>query len=271
MKAHRQRKKKVPSAFRGLRWARCGLPKSGVGASIILYPLVAHGATLPSMESTDSATVSARVLGGVELGVVPPFRAAPRKRSSAGVDFRWWVSERVRLDGAWSWIRDDLPAGHVVHGAGDVELGVWTALNENPSAALGLGWAVKLPNAADEGELGTDETDVSVFSTLSTSLVGLELSALGGVAILGDPNRFANQDDAALIGLEAARMVGPVHLRTTVGGTLGTTRNPARLSGAAGLWGGCPYRLGTEVQVGLTPAAPGWGLRTWVGWGAGCD
>jgi hypothetical protein len=223
------------------------------------------------MESTDSAVVSARVLGAVELGVVPPFRAAPRRRSSVGVDFRWRVSERVRLDGAWSWVRDDLPAGHAVHGAGDAELGVWAGLFKTPSAALGVGWAVKLPNAADEGELGTDETDVSVFSTLSTSLAGVELSALGGVAILGDPNRFANQDDAALIGLEAARIVGPVHFRSTVGGTLGTTRNPARLSGAAGLWGGCPHRLGTEVQVGLTPAAPDWGLRTWVGFGAGCD
>ena len=188
-----------------------------------------------------------------------------------GVDLRWRVSERVRLDGAWSWVRDDLPAGHGVHGAGDIELGVWTDWIEVRPISLGVGWVVKLPNAADEAEIGTDETDVSVYSTASTTLSGVEWSVLGGVSILGDPNRFANQDDAALIGLEAARVVGPVHLRSSVGGTLGTTRNPARLSGGAGLWGGCPYRFGTEVQVGLTPAAPAWGLRAWVGWGAGCD
>jgi len=271
MKAYRQRKKRVPSPFHVLLRPWCGLFPSWIGIVIALYPPVAHGATLPTMESTDGASVSTRVFGTVGLGFVPPFRVAPRRRSSAGVDVRWRVSDRVRLDGAWSWVRDDLPAGHSIQGAGDLSLGVWAELVKVQSGSLGLGWAVKLPNAADEGELGTDETDVSVFSTISTSLGGMELSALGGVAILGDPNRFANQDDAALFGLEAARIVGPVHLRSKVGGTLGTTRNPARLSGVVGVWGGCPYRLGTEVQVGLTPAAPDWGLRTWVGWGAGCD
>jgi hypothetical protein len=205
-----------------------------------------------------------------EQKMIPPFRAAPRERTQAVVRGHWMPDERVRLDASWSWLRDKLPSGVTPQGPGDVRLGAHAVVWEAP-VALGLGWLVKLPNAADEGEIGTDETDATVLGTFAVPLRGVELSGGGGIVIQGDPIRFANQDDAGLVLIGVSGEVGGFHLYSQAGGTLESARNPVRMSTHFGGKIGCPVQLGLDLQVGLSPAAPALGGGLWVGWVAGCD
>lgn len=205
-----------------------------------------------------------------ESKMTPPFRAAPRERSQAVVRAHWMPDEAIRFDVAWSWVRDALPTGRSLQGPGDLRLGAHAVVWESP-VSVGLGWSVKLPNAADEGEIGTDETDATVVGTVSIPIDSLTLFGLGGLVVQGDPIRFANQDDSALLVVGASRQMGPVHLYTQAGGTMQSSRNPARMSTHFGGAWGCPFRLGVDAQVGLSPAAAAWGGGLWVGWEAGCD
>ena len=99
--------------------------------------------------------------GGVyEPGLVPPFRAGSRDRLAFGGGGRWMPDTRVQLsagfDGLW-----DRSAGGSELGAGDVRLGASAYVVDLGPIRPWLGFAVKLPDAKDEGELGTDETDIT--------------------------------------------------------------------------------------------------------------
>jgi hypothetical protein len=178
--------------------------------------------------------------------------------------------DRVRLDASWSWIRDRLPSGMGRHGSGDLRLGAHAVVWEAP-VSVGFGWAVKLPNASDEGEIGTDETDATVLGTFLVPIGAMSVFGATGLVIQGDPIRFANQDDSGLIFFGASGDVGGVHLYTQGGGTLKSARNPSRMSAHFGGAIGCSIRLGVDAEVGLSPAAAAWGGGIWVGWEAGCD
>ena len=235
-----------------------------------LYPVDASAAMWSGTRVDPAGSSALRMGFEYESKVIPPFRAAARDRAQASVRGHWKPDERVRLDASWSWLRDQLPSGMAVQGPGDVRLGAHAVAWESP-VAVGLGWSVKLPNAADEGEIGTDETDATVVGTFSFPLDALRVFGAGGLVIQGDPIRFANQDDAGMVVFGLSANPGSVHMYGQAGGTLQSARNPARMSAQVGASMGCPIRAGVDLQGGLTSAAPAWGGGIWVGWEAGCD
>jgi hypothetical protein len=204
-------------------------------------------------------------------GLVPPFRAADRNRWASEVAGRWSPSEAVRVSARWSWLQDSTSNGDITRGPGDLVLQTTAFPVRGGPVEVGLSWAVKLPNAQDEGELGTDETDATITGVLAGSQGSLDWSTTAGLAILGNPLRFANQDDVPLAWAAAGLPVGPVRLGARAGGELATARNPARMEAALGAETVCPTLSGLEASAGLTPAAADWSVRAWVGWGAGCE
>ena len=179
----------------------------------------------------------------------------------------WRPADPVELDLRWSWLSDTTPAGTTISGPGDLRLGVRTE-HRLGGVELAAGWQVKLPNAQDEGELGSDETDVRILGTLGHRWDALALRLSGGLDIRGDPIRFANQDDVGLVWLSGVGQLGPVDLSGRIGGDLATARSPARLDAVLGVVWGDPLHVGVEVTHGLTPAAADWGGGLWLGWGA---
>ncbi|MFT5680156.1 MAG: hypothetical protein ACI8RZ_001061 [Myxococcota bacterium] len=133
-----------------------------------------------------------------------------------------------------------------------------------------------LPWSADHGIVLTDELDVWLLSGMSTAAGPGRVGLTGGLAILGNPLRFANQDDAPLLWLTGAVPVEGTSLSGRIGGALGTARNPARLTAALSAERGHPWRVGLTTEIGLTRAAANLGGGVWIGhrWGCGsarCD
>jgi hypothetical protein len=223
------------------------------------------------LQYIESETWSLRTVASHRAAWVPPFRAGVRDRTAAQVDGVWRIADRVRLDASVDYLVDYYPVGRSVSGPGDVRLGVWAALFEHSNFVGGAGWRVKLPNAADDAELGTDEVDVSMVVTGGTQFGDLRVAVATGLALWGDPIRYSSQDDALIIGLDLAHPVGALRLRSSVGGTLGTARNPARMEAELGLGYGCQWRIGSDAIAGLTAAAPRYGFSAWVGLGPACD
>ncbi len=203
--------------------------------------------------------------GGVyEPGLVPPFRAGSRDRLAFGGGGRWMPDTRVQLsagfDGLW-----DRSAGGSELGAGDVRLGASAYVVDLGPIRPWLGFAVKLPDAKDEGELGTDETDITFGGAVELHRGAWRALAGGGLGVLGNPLRFANQDDVPE--LRAAGSWAPlrgVSAGAYVNADLETARNPARVVAGAWLRGGLPLAPGSRFAgfvelggaAGLTPAAP---------------
>jgi len=235
-----------------------------------MYPGVGVSAKWPVTIAEDQSAWVARLGGAIQVDTVPPFSATPRDRTTARLQSEWRPAPPVTLDLRMEWIRDRLPVGTVVSGPGDLRLGAHAVAWSGP-VDLGLGWQVKLPNARDDVSLGTDETDGIVVGTVATTTGVVRLDAYGGVATLGDPIRFAAQDDVPVLGMGASTTWVEVQWATRVEGELATARNPARFSGLFGLEGGCRWRYGTEGQFGLSQAAPSWGIGAWLGVAAGCS
>lgn len=238
---------------------------------LVMYPGFAAAAMPPALDVSDASSASGSFFVQRGTDVVPPFLAAARNRSRAGLAARFRPAESVQLDAEWSWMRDQMHTDEVRSGPGDIRLDVRTDVWTLGSTAFALGWGVKWPNAADGAELGTDETDVSAYGAVHQRVGPFHGSVLAGIAVLGDPVRFANQDDAALFAADASLFLMRTHWQGRVGGTLSTARNPARITGEVGAWWGCETRGGISTGAGFTPAAPGWTVRAWVGLGAGCD
>ena len=114
------------------------------------------------------------------------------------------------------------------------------------------------------------QTDSLLWLRTRTEFGILEAGLIGGLAILGNPLQFANQDDVPLTWLDLSIPVGGVRVDTRVGGGWGTSRNPARMDASLGVEGGCPWLMGARALAGLTPAAADWGGQLWVGWGLSC-
>lgn len=221
---------------------------------------------------TESASVSwgAIARASTEHGLVPPFRAAERQRLSANLEGAVALGPRAELRISGDWLRDAAAAGPAVSGAGDLRLGTvvraarWTG--PAGSLTLGLGWEAKMPNASDEGELGTDETDVLFGGWAEASRGALALQAGLGLGILGNPHRFANQDDVPLLRARATWRPGVVWIAPSVEADLATSRNPARVAigGEAGV--GRTWFASAGARAGLTPAAADWGVMVGLGW-----
>jgi hypothetical protein len=238
--------------------------------ALLMYPGDGLAAIWPVNRQLEQSEWTLRTGTAYQKDLVLPFRAGPRTRTEAQTEVRWNPSPLVQLDGQWGWVWDQMPAGQTVSGAGDIRLGVHAVAWSGP-VDLGVAWQVKLPNARDESELGSDETDSIVAGTIRWFNEYWSLQGTGGVVISGDPIRFANQDDAALMRLHLYAKHGGVLWGTHVGGTLSSPRNPARMTVDFEGEKGCRYRVGGRGTVGLTPAAPAWGVYGWVGFGPSCD
>jgi hypothetical protein len=182
-----------------------------------------------------------------------------------------WVPEGpARLDLHWNYLWEENEIGERAAGPGDVRLGTDLQLLER-AIDLHLGWQVKLPNASDELELGTDETDSTLWIRARSDYGPVEIGLTAGLAIIGNPLQFANQDDVPLTWLDLSVPLGSLQLSGRVGGGWATSRNPARLDSSLSIEAGCPWLVGTRAVLGLTPAAPDWGSQVWVGWGLSCS
>ncbi len=198
------------------------------------------------------------------VGYVPPFRAGARDRGTAGLAGVMRVAP-FEVHARWNWLSDTTPAG-TVSGPGDLSLGTVATLARPGPFDVTLGWDVKLPNAADEGELGTDETDVRFGA--STGWRGGDFSArLGvGLAVLGNPLRFANQDDVPLVRAAGAWERGSLGIIGRFDADIPTARNPARVEGNVALrWGTRWYGL-AHGGGGFVPAAADWHVGFAVGY-----
>lgn len=204
-------------------------------------------------EAPLAGEVSARV--GWAPGLVPPFRSGARDRLAAGLDASGWLGGRVRLGLSWEWLVDDTVASTPVSGPGDVRIGTAVRLFGGGSGAAGLGWEAKLPNATNEDELGTDETDL-LFGAWGRWHAGpWSAAAAVGLGVLGNPLRFANQDDVPLVRLEAGWKPGRFSARTFLEADLATPRNPDRVSLGGAVRFGERWFVEAEGAGGLTPAA----------------
>lgn len=252
------------------------LPLTRPGALLlaILVPptALAEGWTPNAVEMSSAdasgANFDASFRGGYAAGLVPPFRVGARDRTAVGVDARVWFGERVRVTLSEEWLHDLPAVGEPVAGWGDVRIGTAVAILTGPVVATGLGWEAKLPNAADAGELGTDETDISFGAWASISSEEWSALAAVGLAVLGNPLRFANQDDVPLARLGGAFKPGAFAFELAAQADFPTARNPARIQLDALARYGRTWFVAVHPAVGLVPAAPDFAgvLRVGYAW-----
>lgn len=213
------------------------------------------GADEAEPEASTAAEFDMSIRGAYAPGMVPQFRAGERTRASVGADARVWVGPRVRLSLSQEWLLDSAPATDPVSGLGDFRLGTSLKVWHSRVVAVGLGWEAKLPNAADETGLGTDETDSAFGGWSAVTLGNWSTTGAVGLAVLGNPLRFANQDDVPMARLGVAYTPGD--FRFSLGGRadFATSRNPDR----AELFGSARYGRAVYGELsgtaGLTPAA----------------
>ena len=203
----------------------------------------------------DVATFEVTLRGAYAVGLVPPFRAGARDRVAVGLDTRGWIGQHVRIAISEEWLRDETGSGDVVSGLGDLRLGTAVALWTQPSLATGLGWEAKLPNAADAGELGTDETDITLGAWLTIARGDWSGTGAAGLSVLGNPLRFANQDDVPLARLGLAYSPGAFRLGASAQADFETSRNPPRVELNASARYGQRWFVGVAGTAGLVPAA----------------
>jgi len=222
----------------------------------------------------ESAVASLSLASSVEQETVPAFSIAERDRSRVELQGHWMVAPNVRVELRWDWLHDAYPSGDDQSGAGDLRLSTVAELWSNPSSSLRAGWQVKLPNAADEGEMGTDETDAWLWLQGEHRVGTWTFWVLGGVGILGDPLRYTAQDDVPFgasglrYQMEDASAWVPA-LRLASIGAPATSRNPARVRTDLGLeWGACTFAR-VESGLGWTSASPKqiFGVRVGQRWG----
>lgn len=221
-----------------------------------------------SSADADGASVEASFRGGYAAGLVPPFRVGARDRATLGVDGRAWFDKRVRVTISEEWLHDQGAVGEPVSGWGDVRIGTAVAILTGPVVATGLGWEAKLPNAADAGELGTDETDISFGAWTAVSGKEWSVVAAIGLAVLGNPLRFANQDDVPMARLGGAFRPGPFAFEVAAQADFATSRNPARIQLDGTARYGRTWFVAVQPTVGLAPAAPDFAgvLRVGYAW-----
>jgi len=172
---------------------------------------------------------------------------------------------RVQLSGGFEGIADRSPGASVV-GAGDVRLGATATVVQVGVFRAWTGFAVKLPDARDEDELGTDETDVAFGAAFELAAGPWRALGGAGLGVWGNPLRFANQDDVPMVRVAASWALPGSHplglqLGAALNADLATARNPGRT--VIGGWvrllkpvGRASAYLECNGGAGLTAAAP---------------
>lgn len=218
------------------------------------------------------AVLEARAAFSFAPGGVPAFRAAERDRLDGAAHLAWTPDPAVTawLEGGVG--REQTGVGTAFTGPSPLRLGtrVRPLHGLDLPVDLGLAWWAGLPVSFDRGALDADEADLSFLGELGRAFGPFRVDGALGLAILGNPLRFANQDDQPLAWLHAAWEPGPVALSGRVGGAVHTPRNPDRLEAVLGVEAACPLRLGAELGAGLSPAAPDLLARAWAGFAWAC-
>lgn len=213
-----------------------------------------------------TASDSLGVIVGIDgaIGYVPPFRVGTRDHYTASVDANARLAP-FELRAGWEYVVDTSEAGGMSYGPGDLRLGTVVTLARPGEFDFTLGWEVKLPNATDEGEIGTDETDVS-FGASGGWRRGPVAARLGvGLAVLGNPLRFANQDDVPMLRGSFGWSPGPVRVIGRASADLPTPRNPARVEGDVALQVGTRWFGLVHGGGGFVPASADWHAGLAVG------
>jgi len=196
---------------------------------------------------------------GHDAGTVPPFRVADRDRDALAFGAAWTLGA-VQLRARGDVLRDVSGNGERVAGAGDLRLGTVVATPRWRSLGGTVGWEVKLPSAADEGELGTDETDLLFGAGLRAAHGPWWGGAAVGLAILGNPLRYANQDDVPMVRAELGWSTPVVAVAPAFTWDLPTSRNPSRPRLGIAADAGGRLRGTAAFELGLAPAAPDWSV-----------
>jgi hypothetical protein len=171
----------------------------------------------------------------------------------------------IELDYSLLLVRFDTPAsGHEPtedgYGSGDLRFrSRFIVLTEGPRRpGVGVELGVKLPNARARAGYGTDETDVHGGLIVGKRLGPIELAGAASLAILGDPTKFAAQDD--VVWLSGLVVVHPSPWLRLLAEVWGMPRSPAN-AGRAVARGGAGFRLGpidlsVTAGVGMTSSSP---------------
>lgn len=222
-------------------------------------------ALFPRPATPATGTFGVRAGLGWSAGYVPPFRAGARDRGAADLDASFVVAPfEVRV--GWGWLVDSTEGSGVTSGAGDLRVGTLVTLARPGPFDVTLGWEAKLPNAADEGELGTDETDV-LFGATGGWRTGPWTARAGiGLAVLGNPLRFANQDDVPLVRAHLRWEEGAFAVIGRASADLPTARNPARAEGDVAVRWGSRWHVLLHGGGGFVPAAADWHAGFAVGY-----
>lgn len=206
--------------------------------------------------------------GTYEAGTVPPFRVATRDRAALGPAVCLRLRDRVQLTAAWDWVLDRNGIGEITQGPGDIRLGTVVQTFQVHGWHVDAGWMVKLPNARDEEELGTDETDVTLGISGGWRGGPWDLQAGIALGIWGNPLRFAAQDDVILVRAEGWWSHESWALAGTVQSSPESDRNPSRIQATATVRAGKRWYGQLSGGAGFTPASPdgiltvGFGYRT---------
>jgi hypothetical protein len=196
---------------------------------------------------------------------VPPFRAGERDRYAGDAAFSAWLDRRVLLGASWSWLADRSPDAEWTAGPGDLRLGTAVHLVSFGDLGVYAGWEVKLPNAADEGELGTDETDVAFGGQARWDHGPWTVAASVGLGVWGNPLRFAAQDDVPMLRASGAWRGEWLAVSPSLTADLDTSRNPARVHAGVELRAGRALYGYAAGEAGLTPADADGTVRVGIG------
>lgn len=243
-------------------------------ALVFLASLEARGSSPAWVQRAGpaDAILQARVGGGWLSDLVPAFRASERDRLVGELQLEWTPEPLITVWTTGAVHHELAGAGPTWTGLDAVSVGTRLRPLRQPAAVvdLGLVWRATLPVSWDQGALGSDETDVVLLGELGRSLGRVRVDAAAGLAILGNPLRFANQDDVPLIWLTGRYDPGPLSTHLRIGGDVHTPRSPDRLQAVVGVETRCPLLAGAEAGAGLSPAAADWSGRAWLGWAWGC-
>ncbi len=210
----------------------------------------------------------------VGAGEVPLFRSGQRDSTqvyfAAARELADGVGLRIFADRLWA----NWPDGTQQSGWGDIRLANSARLWASSSGdSVWMDWGIKLPNAADQSGLGSDESDahVGLFGRKEVGSVRLGVSL--SLGILGDPLQYANQDDVLTTRLRVGQRLGAFEWSSLVAWRWRSPRNPADgrvlLEGAYSA-GDRGLFVGAGGGVGLNPAAPDWQAMFHLGWGVPC-
>ena len=185
----------------------------------ILFPADALSASLDPLQLRDARLLpmdAAEVRFGLDYAhddrqLFQPTDSRRRLAQLPTVALRLGLGERVESQLSYSLLLLRQDGQRTTYGSGDLTFGFKVRLDKGSDRrpALALYTATKLPNADDDKNLGTDQTDIFFDLLASRPLARATLFLNLGLAILGDSSRPANrQDDLLRYGIGMALPAG---------------------------------------------------------------